>query len=111
MPQGSDKLMLFDVGKQKWSQLFDLTHRGLGWPQWSGDSKYVYVRDAVDEHAPVFYPIRIADGKLERVATMEVPDGLTGWWNGWAGVAPDGSPILLRDLSIQEIYALEVDLP
>jgi Tol biopolymer transport system component len=102
MPQGSDKLMLLDVGKQKWSQLFDLTHRGLGWPQWSGDSKYVYVRDAVDEHAPVLNRIRVADGKLERVATMEVPDGLTGWWNGWAGVAPYGSPILLRDLSIQE---------
>jgi serine/threonine protein kinase/Tol biopolymer transport system component len=108
---GQHKLKLFDVGKQKWSQLFEVTHGGLGWPQWSGDSKYVYIRDAVDQHAPVFYRIRVADGKLERVATMEVPDGLTGWWNGWAGVAPDGSPILLRDLSIQEIYALEVDLP
>ena len=108
---GQRKLMLFDVGKQKWSQLFEAAHGGLGWPQWSSDSKYISVRDAVDEHAPVINRIRIADGKLELVATMEVPDGLTGYWNGWAGVAPDGSPILLRDLSIQEIYALEVDLP
>jgi serine/threonine protein kinase/Tol biopolymer transport system component len=56
---GQHKLMLFDVGKQKWSQLFEVTHGGLGWPQWSGDSKYVYVRDAVDEHAPVLNRIRI----------------------------------------------------
>jgi eukaryotic-like serine/threonine-protein kinase len=108
---GQHKLMLFDVGKQKWSQLFETAHGGLGWPEWSRDGKYVYVRDAIDMHTPAIYRIRIADGKSESVATIQVPDGLTGWWNGWVGIAPDGSPLLLRDLSIQEIYALDVDLP
>jgi hypothetical protein len=29
----------------------------------------------------------------------------------WNGVAPDGSPILVRDISTQEIYALDVQFP
>jgi Tol biopolymer transport system component len=31
---GQSKVMLFDLGKQKWSQLFEVAHGGLGWPQW-----------------------------------------------------------------------------
>jgi len=108
---GQHKLLLFDQQKQKWSKLLDNAFGGFGWPSWSSDGKFVYFRDAADEHAPVVYRVRVPDGKLERVVSIEVPDGLTGYWNGWTGVAPDSSPILLRDLSIQEIYALEVDLP
>jgi hypothetical protein len=29
----------------------------------------------------------------------------------WSGIAPDGSPILDRDISTQEIYALDVQFP
>jgi hypothetical protein len=29
----------------------------------------------------------------------------------WAGLAPDDSPLLLRDVSGEEIYALDVDFP
>jgi eukaryotic-like serine/threonine-protein kinase len=108
---GQHKLLLFDEQKQKWSKLVDNAFGGFGWPSWSRDSKFVYFRDAADEHAPIVYRVRVPDGKLERVVSIEVPDGLTGYWNGWTGVTPDSSPILLRDLSIQEIYALEVDLP
>ena len=108
---GQSKLMLFDLGKQTWSQLFEVGHGGLGWPQWSGDSKYVYVRDAVDQHAPILYRVRISDRKVERLATLDIPNGLIGIWNGWMSTTPDGTPLLLRDLEVEEIYALDVDLP
>jgi hypothetical protein len=29
----------------------------------------------------------------------------------WNGVAPDGSLLLVRDISTQEIYALDLQLP
>lgn len=110
---GNHRVVLFDQRTQKWSEL--LSNRkpgtGLGWQVWSKDSKSVYVTDISDKHAPVFYRIRIADHNIERVAALEVPEGTTGQWNGWAGMTPDGSPLLLRDLSINEIYALDVDLP
>ena len=52
---GQTRQMLFDLGKQKWSQLFESAQRGLGWPQWSAD--FVYARDARDQHDPVLYRI------------------------------------------------------
>jgi serine/threonine protein kinase/Tol biopolymer transport system component len=108
---GDRKLLLFDQETQKWSELMSHKNAGLSWPQWSGDSKSVYVTDFADRHAPVVYRIRIADRNIERVAAFEVPQGITGYWDGWVGVTPDGSPLVLRDLSIEEIYALDVDLP
>jgi len=108
---GNTKIFLFDRETQKWTKLMSSKKPGLGWVQWSGDSKFVYVADLTDRHAPTVYRIRIPDGKVERVAAFEIPEGITGFWVGWAGVDPDGNPLVLRDLSIQEIYALDVDLP
>jgi Tol biopolymer transport system component len=104
-------LLLFDQERQSWTELVSNKNPAIGWPQWTSDSKYVYFTDLSSRHTPVFYRIRIADRKNERVATFEVPEGLTGSWSGWVSATPDGSPLLLHLLSIQEIYALDVDLP
>jgi hypothetical protein len=29
----------------------------------------------------------------------------------WSGLTPDGSPLFTRDISTQEIYALDVEFP
>jgi hypothetical protein len=34
-----------------------------------------------------------------------------GNWGSWSGQAPDDSRLFVRDVSTQEIYALDVDLP
>ncbi|MGO9273918.1 MAG: hypothetical protein ACLQOO_27365 [Terriglobia bacterium] len=34
-----------------------------------------------------------------------------GAFGTWTGLAPDGSPLLVRDASIQEIYALDWEAP
>ena len=111
---GNRELMLFDQDTQKWTDLLDGKIINPGWPQWSGDSRYVYVRGTTpgrdDTHGLSLYRVGIANHNLERVAAVEIPEGTTGVW-GWMGVTPDGSPLLLRDLSIREIYALDVDLP
>jgi len=107
------KLMLFDLEKQKWSLLADameVSRVGFGYPQWSSDGKFVYVAGG-DPDALVFYKVRIPDGKLERLATVEVPEGVNGYFGVWLTTGPDGTPYLLRDRTVQEIYALNVDLP
>jgi len=35
---------------------------------------------------------------------------LTGFF-GWTGVTPDGSPLVLRNIGTQEIYALDWEAP
>ena len=35
----------------------------------------------------------------------------TGYYGSWLGMAPDDSPLLLRDTGTQEIYALDWEAP
>jgi hypothetical protein len=67
----------------------------------------VYISDF--DHGPVIDRVNISEREIERVAAFELPGGVTE--SSWMSVAPDGSFLLLRDLSIQEIYALDVDWP
>ena len=103
-------MMLFDVKARKWTEL--LKAQVVGYHVWSKDSKYVYVLDTSSDLKLVFFRIRISDHKFERVADFMVPKGLLSGAHGpWSVLAPDGSPIFMRDLSNSEIYALDVDLP
>ena len=108
----SHQAFLFSEKTQEWSKVADRTS-GSAWPQWSSDSKYVYWGSDPEPRMGSFpvYRLRVADHQIEPVTTLNVPEGLIGIWGGWMSTAPDGSPLLLRDLSIQEIYALDVDLP
>jgi hypothetical protein len=45
------------------------------------------------------------DRKVDTVASFVVPEGLTGNFGPWMAATPDGSTLLLRDLSINELYA------
>ena len=105
----SNYLMLFDVKTQKWTEL---TQTRAPHPVWSHDGKYVYF-DSTAEGEPAFYRVQIKDHKLERVASLkEVKRPPSGPQPGsWTGLAPDDSPLALRDISTFEIYALDWQLP
>jgi hypothetical protein len=52
---------------------------------------------------------RMSDRKIEDVAEIsKIGRDTTGSWGQWFGFAPDDSPLLARDISTQEIYALEM---
>ena len=61
---------------------------------------------------PAFYRVQIKDRKVERVASLkDVKRPTSGSRNAWTGLAPDDSPLALRDISTYEIYALDWQLP
>ena len=101
------KLMLFDVGTQKWSQLAEAS---IGFPQWSADSKYVYF-DSGYSAEPTISRVRVADRKLERVASFAGLRRVITPWISWSGLTPDGSPLLMHDVGSQEVYALDFEEP
>ncbi len=113
------KLMLFDFATQKWEELVPVMDHNqprpqfIAYSQWSRDGKYLYFSNpTASSKAKPFYRLRISDRKTELIASADFPHGLanaTPSW--WTGLAPDDSPLCLRDTSIQEIYALDVNLP
>jgi eukaryotic-like serine/threonine-protein kinase len=101
------KQTLFDLKTRKWQ---DLTSVGpVGYPNWSRDGKYVYY-DAGSGDQAGFYRVRISDHKVERIINLK-DIRRTGFLGPWAGLTPDDSPLVLRDISTQEIYALDVYFP
>jgi len=101
MPFQSRSLMLFDFATQKWAEIAKIT---CGFPNWSKNSDYVYFLH--EENDPAVMRIRIRDRKVERVADLKNLR-LAGFYNVWLSLAPDDSPLLLRDTGTQEIYALD----
>jgi serine/threonine protein kinase/dipeptidyl aminopeptidase/acylaminoacyl peptidase len=101
---GPETLMLFDFSTPKWVQLEQIV---VGFPNWSRDSKYIYFDSQGEDRA--FYRLRISDHKLQRLVSLK-DLRLTGAL-GWTGLAPDDSPLVLRDVGTQEIYALDWEAP
>jgi serine/threonine protein kinase/Tol biopolymer transport system component len=104
------KAMLLDVSTGKWSDL--ASGRVLQYPNWSADSKYVYFED-LEEDGPEIDRVAVASHKKERVVALKgVPRIIMQESNApWNGVAPDGSPLIMRDVSSRELYSLEMQLP
>jgi eukaryotic-like serine/threonine-protein kinase len=109
-PRPPDRLMLFDVKAQRWSELLKAA---AAWPEWSHKSDYVYFSGSPVANQPTgIYRIRISDRKVELVVSLKdfrQPVGPLG--ASWSGLAPDDSPLLLRDIGTTDIYALDLDLP
>jgi Tol biopolymer transport system component len=107
--QTSDSLKqtIFDFKTQRWQEL--TSGLIIGYPNWSRDGKYIYYDAGTGDQAG-FYRVRISDRQVEQIANLK-DMRRTGFLDPWAGLAPDDSPLLLRDTSTQEIYALDVDLP
>jgi len=98
----SQTLMLFDIETQKWVELAN----SVAYPNWSRDGSYIYFLGPYTSE-PALFRVRISDRKVEELATLD-PRSLTwGIVGKWTGVAPDDSPLVLRDTSLEEIYAVD----
>jgi Tol biopolymer transport system component/DNA-binding winged helix-turn-helix (wHTH) protein len=101
------KLLQFDRVTQKWEELLSMP---MGYPTWSHDGQYIYFDTTLTDD-PAFFRFRISDRKLERLVSLK---GMRRYWGDfgpWTGLAPDDSPLLTRDTSSQEIYALDLQAP
>jgi len=82
----------------------------FGYMTWSPDGRYIGF-DTSFTGDPEFFRVRVADGLIERVASLKNIHRFFSQVGEWSGMAPDGSPLVVRDISTQEIYALDWQLP
>ena len=107
MTGDSMELTLFDSATQKWAVLVKML---VAYPNWSRDGRALYF-DGTFKNEPGYFRIRLGDRKLERLLSLKGFQGAVGAFGQWSGLAPDGSPLYVRDASIQEIYALDWEAP
>ena len=94
---------IFDVGTQRWSAL--PPKFGMINPEWSKDSHFIYFFHGPDDRG--VYRMRVKGGELEKVVDLKnwpvVGPG------GWMGLDPTDAPLMLRDISTNDVYALTLD--
>jgi serine/threonine protein kinase/Tol biopolymer transport system component len=96
-------LVRYDVAARSWSKWIQEPDGMISFPAWSSDSKYVYYQNLND-----YRRVALGESKSELITTLEGVRLFGGRWGSWSTVAPDGSPLFLRDISTHEIYALDV---
>jgi eukaryotic-like serine/threonine-protein kinase len=108
----NSRLLLFDFKSQQWRPL--LSNVGaFGYLTWSPDSAYLYFDTAATQDAG-YFRLRIKDSKLEKIVSLKEFRSFPNQYGGgssWTGLGPGETLLLVRDLSTQEIYALDVDFP
>jgi len=105
----TQRLMLFDLKTQKTTELVNAIN--VGWPEWSRDSQYVYFEmTSSTADGDKLVRVRVADRKLDEIKSLKDIREV-GFYTNWGGLAPDDSPLTLRNAATQEIYAVDVDLP
>ena len=104
-----DEIWIYDFSTQKWR----VAVKGLGtlgYFAFARDSKSL-VFDTQEVQEPGFYRLRMADLTFTAIGNLKYSNRFYGPFGAWSGLAPDGSPLFVRDISNQEIYALDWKLP
>jgi Tol biopolymer transport system component len=103
----SQALMLFDFATQTWSELARDVY--VVPVNWSADSRSVFfVRRGAQ---PAILRVAIADRRVEEIVSLK-DLRQTGFRGAiWTGLTSDDSPMFLRDIGTQEIYALDLRVP
>jgi serine/threonine protein kinase/Tol biopolymer transport system component len=105
MSANAEKLVLFDRSTQEWATLVDFTGRnsGIGWHAWSRNGKFVYFASGGTDEG--VFRIGINDRKPQKVATLKDLDPSS------FALSPDDEPLIFRETSSEDIYALEWEAP
>ena len=105
-----DKLMLYDVKTEKWRQLD--TNPPFGYLAWSRDSSYVYFDTFLSKDSG-YFRLRISDSKVDKIIDLKNARLFRGQFGpgSWTGLGPGDVPLFPRDISTQEIYAFDLQLP
>ena len=97
---------LYDVKEQKWSTWIKVDST-VAFPAWSNDSQTLSYQ-TIFTAEPAIYIAKPGQATPKKVLDMRGFRPYAGIWGSWHGMAPDNSLLLIRDISTQEIYALEL---
>jgi len=104
----TSRLLLHDFDLGRWRVLLSAAgpNGHVAWPNWSADGRHLVL--FADQ---TFTRLWVADGRRETIgarANLQLASYIFG---NWIGVTPEGSPLALRNVSVNEIFALRWAVP
>jgi Tol biopolymer transport system component/DNA-binding winged helix-turn-helix (wHTH) protein len=104
-------LELYNFTTRKWEQLTNVV---AVYPNWSSDSRCVLFSSSglPSPAQQPYYRMCLSDRKPQLLVNLaEGGQLVSGTFNFWTGVTPDGSILGIRNISIEEVYALDTKFP
>jgi len=93
------------AGKDEWELI---GHWSAGYQDWSRDGESVFALNAETNRLERWSR---ATGRIGEVADIGSIPLLTRWGTPWMGLAHDGSPLIVRDLSTRDLYTFDWEAP
>ena len=106
--ESSQKLMLYDFHDKKWTEWCS-EKENFDYGQWSHDSRYFYWDNFGSN--PKCRRIKLGEHRIEDLFSLNSLRRYFGPLGSWSGQAPDDSRLFVRDVSTQDIYALDLGTP
>lgn len=97
-------LTIFDTESERWTTLLKMDH--IQYPALSSDGQFLYY--LLLENDQAVYRVRVKGGEPERVVDLK-DWHMTGYFSYWMGLDPTDAPLLLRDNSTSDLYALTLE--
>jgi eukaryotic-like serine/threonine-protein kinase len=107
MSNDGNELFLYDFASHTWSKLATAS---IGYPTWSHNGDSIFFLNHLAGGDQVFR-VSVATRKLEEVTDLKNFHGAPFLIGYWFGLAPDDSPLLIRDAGIWDFHALSATLP
>jgi WD40 repeat protein len=99
----STRILLFDFQSGKWTQIAKGTP---GWPAWSKDGRSIEYIDSRGISDAAVVKVRLSDHKIQQI--LEFNNIVTAGKYGISlALAPDESPLILRNTGTQDVYSLD----
>jgi DNA-binding winged helix-turn-helix (wHTH) protein/Tol biopolymer transport system component len=99
-------LKIYDTVTQRWST-YPLKDPA-GWAVWSRDSRWIYFLRWKAGSDNGIFRIRVTGGEPELVRSLK-DFRFTGWFGAWLGLDDGDSPLMLKDIGSDDIYALTLE--
>jgi serine/threonine protein kinase/Tol biopolymer transport system component len=96
------RLVLYDFESERWRPI--LSGSVVGYPSWARDSAHVFLTEPRGR-----IRVRIADGRVDVVHSLAGLRQLSRRFGQWVGTGPDDSVLALRDTSLDEVFALQLE--
>lgn len=94
---------VYDLETKQWTVL---PVGDVDWRTWSKDGRSLYFLRTLKD--PGVIRVSIPTGKIEKVVDLN-GFRVTGWYGTWFGLDPNDTPLLLRDIGSEELFALTLE--